>query len=85
MKVLMVCPGNICRSPLAESILREKTRRAGLPHHQRSRRFTADDFQYFDKIYAMAGEFDPAKVDLLMNEVHPDRIIAKYGHPIKIS
>ena len=30
MKILMVCLGNICRSPLAEGILREKVRRAGL-------------------------------------------------------
>ncbi|HEV3411374.1 MAG TPA: low molecular weight protein-tyrosine-phosphatase [Puia sp.] len=114
-RILMVCLGNICRSPLAEGILREKARAAGLdweidsagtngyhtgeaPHHlslkvarhngidisrQRARRFTAADFQRFDKIYAMAGDviddmrriagrqFDPAKVDLLMNEVHP--------------
>jgi protein-tyrosine phosphatase len=111
----MVCLGNICRSPLAEGILREKARAAGLDwqidsagtngyhageaphplsikvarHHgidissQRARRFTAADFQRFDKIYAMAGDvidemrriagrqFDAAKVDLLMNEVHP--------------
>lgn len=115
MKVLMVCLGNICRSPLAEEILRDKARRASLdweidsagtngyhtgeaPHHlsqkvaringldiskQQSRRFTANDFQQFDKIYAMDGnviedmrciagtKFDPGKVDLLMNEVHP--------------
>lgn len=31
MKILMVCLGNICRSPLAEGILREKIRRRGLP------------------------------------------------------
>lgn len=111
----MVCLGNICRSPLAEGILQEKARAAGLrwavesagtngyhngeaPHHlsqkvarlggidisgQRSRRFTAADFQHFDKIYAMAGDvidemrriagrqFDASKVELLMNEVHP--------------
>jgi protein-tyrosine phosphatase len=117
MKVLMVCLGNICRSPLAEGILRDKARQAGLhweidsagtngyhtgeaPHHlsqkvaringldiskQRARRFTADDFQQFDKIYAMAGDvvddmrriagkkFDPTKVDLLLNEVHPGK------------
>lgn len=30
MKILMVCLGNICRSPLAEGILREKIRKAGL-------------------------------------------------------
>jgi protein-tyrosine phosphatase len=117
MKVLMVCLGNICRSPLAEGILRDKARQAGLhweidsagtngyhtgeaPHHlsqkvaringldiskQRARRFTVDDFQQFDKIYAMAGDvvddmrriagkkFDPTKVDLLLNEVHPGK------------
>jgi protein-tyrosine phosphatase len=111
----MVCLGNICRSPLAEGILQQKARAAGLdwevdsagtngyhtgeaPHplsqkvarhngidigRQRSRRFTAADFQRFDKIYAMAGDvvdemrriagrqFEPAKVDLLLNEVHP--------------
>ena len=114
---LMVCLGNICRSPLAEGILQEKAQAAGLdwtvdsagtngyhigeaPHHlsqkvarhngidigsQRARRFTAADFQRFDKIYAMAGDvidemrriagraFDPKKVELLMNEVHPNK------------
>jgi len=30
MKILMVCLGNICRSPLAEGILQEKAFRAGL-------------------------------------------------------
>jgi protein-tyrosine phosphatase len=51
--------------------------------NQRARRFTAADFQQFDKIYAMAGDviddmhriagrqFDASKVDLLMNEVDP--------------
>jgi protein-tyrosine phosphatase len=30
MKILMVCLGNICRSPLAEGILQEKVLQAGL-------------------------------------------------------
>ena len=30
MKILMVCLGNICRSPLAEGILKEKAIKAGL-------------------------------------------------------
>ncbi len=30
MKILMVCLGNICRSPLAEGILQSKAREAGL-------------------------------------------------------
>jgi len=51
--------------------------------HQRARKFTATDFQRFDKIYAMAADvvdemrriagraFDPSKVELLMNESRP--------------
>lgn len=30
MRVLMVCLGNICRSPLAEGVLRHKVKQAGL-------------------------------------------------------
>ncbi len=30
MRILMVCLGNICRSPLAEGIMREKVRESGL-------------------------------------------------------
>jgi protein-tyrosine phosphatase len=33
MKVLMVCLGNICRSPLAEGILRHKVQQRGLSWH----------------------------------------------------
>jgi protein-tyrosine phosphatase len=117
MKILMVCLGNICRSPLAEGILANKIRKAELgwmldsagtnvdyigeaPHHlsqkvalqngidismQRTRRFVADDFNRFDRIYALAedvldemkwiaGEkFDASKADLLMNEIYPGK------------
>jgi protein-tyrosine phosphatase len=115
MKILMVCLGNICRSPLAEGILQQKAGDAGLnwmvdsagtngyhtgepPHHlsikvaklngidisrQRSRKFTATDFEVYDKIYAMAedviddmkriakNKFDDQKVELLLNELYP--------------
>lgn len=117
MNILMVCLGNICRSPLAEGILQQKAWKAGLnwsiesagtngyhtgepPHKlsqkvaklngieicdQRSRRFTGDDFDRFDKIYAMSSDvidemkiiakkkFDASKVDLLMNEAYPGK------------
>jgi protein-tyrosine phosphatase len=117
MKILMVCLGNICRSPLAEGILQHKAWEAGLhwsvesagtngyhdgepPHRlsqkvatqnginicqQRSRRFSAVDFQRYDKIYAMAEDviyemrriagkdFSDKKVDLLMNELYPGK------------
>jgi protein-tyrosine phosphatase len=51
--------------------------------HQRARKFLADDFQRFDKIYAMAGDvleemqwiagkkFEAAKAGLLLNELDP--------------
>ena len=115
MKILMVCLGNICRSPLAEGILQHKAWKAGLkwsvesagtnnyhigeaPHplsqkvaklngidicKQRKRKFVAEDFNRFDKIYAMSADvidemksiarksFDEKKVDLLLNELFP--------------
>ena len=117
MKILMVCLGNICRSPLAEGILQEKAFKAGLtwsiesagtnsyhtgeaPHplsqkvarlhgidisKQRARRFVAEDFEQYDKIYALANDvmseikriagkkFDPKKTVLFMNEMYPGK------------
>jgi protein-tyrosine phosphatase len=117
MKILMVCLGNICRSPLAEGILKHKVQQAGLnwtiesagtngyhtgeaPHRlsqkvaklngidicdQRARQFVKADMDRYDKIYALADDvvdeirriakekFDPARVDLLMNEVYPGK------------
>ena len=111
----MVCLGNICRSPLAEGVLRDKIKKAGLnwevdsagtnhyqtgnaPHklsqkiakdkgidicEQQCRQFIKEDMDRFDKIYVMdmdnykdvkriAGDkWNPAKVDLLLNEAYP--------------
>lgn len=53
--------------------------------NQRARRFVPEDFEVFDKIYALAGDvihdirfiagkkFDAAKVELLMNELYPGK------------
>ncbi len=115
MKILMVCLGNICRSPLAEGILKNKAKKAGLnwtiesagtenyhvghpPHklsqkvaklngidicNQKAQRFVKEDFDRFDKIYAMSDDvmdemkriakdnYDTSKVDLLLNEIYP--------------
>jgi protein-tyrosine phosphatase len=117
MKILMVCLGNICRSPMAEGILEHKAKKAGLnwivesagtngyhigepPHrisqkvaslngidicHQRARQFIPEDFERYDKIYALADDvldeirwiagkkYNPSKVDLLLNELHPGK------------
>jgi protein-tyrosine phosphatase len=116
MKILMVCLGNICRSPLAEGILESKARKMGLdwevdsagtnnsyhigepPHplsqkvakehmldisSQCARAFVVEDFERFDKIYAMSGDimagmkkiarkkFRLEKTELLLNELYP--------------
>jgi protein-tyrosine phosphatase len=117
MKILMVCLGNICRSPMAEGILKQKVEKAGLhwqvgstgtngyhvgeaPHQlsqkvaklhgidiskQRAGRFSPNDFEKYDKIYAMAkdvideirwlagDQYNTSKVDLLMNELYPGK------------
>ncbi len=117
MKILMVCLGNICRSPLAEGILKQKAEAAGLnwvvesagtnglhtgeaPHHlsqkiarqnginistQTSRKFTAEDFDRYDFIYAMAEDvlqdikkisgsrFKKDKADFFLNAYLPGK------------
>ncbi|MBO9619354.1 MAG: low molecular weight phosphotyrosine protein phosphatase [Niabella sp.] len=52
---------------------------------QRSRDFVPEDFEHYDKIYAMAGDvvrdiryqagskFNPGKVELILNELHPGK------------
>ena len=109
-KILMVCLGNICRSPLAEGILKSKTIHLDVvvdsagtsAYHvgeqpdirsieiankygidltsQRARQFSVNDFDEFDKIYAMDSsnyaniislardEKDRNKVDVILNE-----------------
>ena len=113
----MVCLGNICRSPLAEGVLKHKAKEAGLhwqidsagtngyhvgeaPHHlsqkvaklngidicdQRARQFIKEDFDRYDKIYAMADDvldeikwiakekYNSARVDLFLNELYPGK------------
>lgn len=114
MRILMVCLGNICRSPIAEGVLTQKAKEKRLnwtvesagtnsyhtgepPHRfsqkiclangidissQRAKTFTAQDFDRYDKIYALADDVydeikriggrhaDLSKVDFLLNEVH---------------
>lgn len=110
----MVCLGNICRSPLAEGILKSKVNSllaevdsagTGAYHvgelpdkrsieiaktyglditNQKARKFTVDDFDNFDIIYAMdtsnfenilklaRNEIDKLKVKLILNEIFPN-------------
>ncbi|TVQ14196.1 MAG: low molecular weight phosphotyrosine protein phosphatase [Bacteroidetes bacterium] len=115
MNILMVCLGNICRSPLAEGIMKEKAKKYNLQikvdsagtaaYHageypdsrsmevalkngidisdQRARKFRSDDFERFDKIFAMDDSNysnlialaqtpeDKEKVEMILNKVHP--------------
>ena len=117
MKILMVCLGNICRSPLAEGILQEKINSRGLraevdsagtaAYHagekpdprsqaiafkhgidiskQRARKFEGDDFEQFDKIFAMDthnfhdivamanNQHEAEKVEMILNKVYPGK------------
>jgi len=113
-KILMVCLGNICRSPLAEGILKSKldsnftvesagtaayhvgnkpdprsiavARQNGLNiTNQRARKFTKQDFEDFDVIYAMdnsnyqniialaENNQQKEKVKLILNESFPNK------------
>ncbi|MCX8472876.1 MAG: low molecular weight phosphotyrosine protein phosphatase [Sediminibacterium sp.] len=112
-KILMVCLGNICRSPIAEGLMRQKITLYNLPwevdsaavgnyyigkpphqfaqlvckgngidiSHQRARLLTINDFDKFDKIYAMdesifeeakkiAGNHHVNRLDLFLNEIN---------------
>lgn len=113
MKILMVCLGNICRSPLAEGILQSKVhpdkvkvdsagtaayhvgelpdtrsievaRKYGIDiTNQRARKFSVNDFDVFDLIYAMdesnyqnmlalaRNSEDASKVKMILNETNP--------------
>ncbi len=115
MKILMVCLGNICRSPIAEGVLQKKAKEAGLdwtidsagtngyhvgeaPHllsqkvclsnginisSQVSRQFEKEDFDRYDKIFAMAkdvmvdikniarNKFNPEKASLFLEALYP--------------
>lgn len=117
MRILMVCLGNICRSPIAEGVMRHKIQEHGLdwevasagtesyhigeaPHRfsqkiclqngvdissQCARKFVREDFDRYDKIYAMASDVyneikhiggagaDMSKVSLFLNELRPGR------------
>jgi protein-tyrosine phosphatase len=115
-RILMVCLGNICRSPMADGLLRRKVKEenlnvfvdsAGTANYHvgkrpdkrmcdtakqnltsidelRARQFTVEDFNSFDKIYAMDEEnyknilrlaktqSDTQKVELILNELYPN-------------
>ena len=114
MKILMVCLGNICRSPLAEGILKDKSKSLNIivdsagtaGYHinnnpdtrsidiakkyninisnQRARKFSKDDFNNFDVIYAMdtnnysdiinmaQNQTEKNKVRMILNELYPN-------------
>ncbi len=112
MKVLMVCLGNICRSPMAQGILESKLQEAGLSDvvvdsagtsdyhigdppdrravqkskekgidisYYRGRQFGREDFDEFDRIFAMdfsnyenilrlvRDKTDHQKVEMILN------------------
>ena len=116
MNVLFVCLGNVCRSPIAEALLKKKFAEEGIegevcsagfePYHINkppdvkaistgkfygleitglARLFVKEDFDRFDKIYAMDSQNyhdvvelirtkeDVDKIDLIMNTIEPGK------------
>ncbi len=120
MRILFVCIGNICRSPIADGLLNRKVHDVGLdwkvdsagvegyhvgeqPHPfsmqvcmehgvdisaQRARRFSVEDLDQFDVVYAMASDVlkdlerecrrcgvvgKMSKVMLFLNELYPGK------------
>lgn len=107
MKILMVCLGNICRSPLAEGVLRHRLNAAGITHvevdsagtsgHHSgenpdprsvrnakkngvdismlvSRKFSAADFDRFDRIYVMDQSNYNNVMALARNDAHRKKV-----------
>lgn len=116
MRILFVCLGNICRSPIAEGVMKKLSHDHKLnweidsaatnnyhigeaPHKfsqqvcsehgvnismQLARKFSAEDFDKFDLIYAMADDvlseikqisgssFISSKAILFLNELYPN-------------
>jgi protein-tyrosine phosphatase len=128
MRILMVCLGNICRSPLAEGIMSHHAQAAGLnwqvdsagtggwhtgeqPHpmsrkvamkngidisYQKARTFVKEDMLQFDQIFVMdqqnysdvkylsGDNWNPEKVDLLLNLITPgsnQEVPDPWSHP----
>ncbi len=107
MKILFVCIGNICRSPIAEGVMKTKCEQLNLawdidsagthsyhvgsvPHessqliclqnginisNQRARKFAADDFKKFDKIYALATDVYQSLISFCKTKEEQNKII----------
>jgi protein-tyrosine phosphatase len=116
-KVLMVCLGNICRSPMAEGILKHKAEELGIHiivdsagtsnfhegeqpdpramaemaangidiSDQRSRPFTAEDFDRFDHILVMDTSNRTNVVNMARTETDKQkvRLILDHGNAVK--
>ena len=54
-RLLFVCLGNICRSPMAEGVMRTLVEQAGV-QDGRARQIRREDFQDFDLMVAMDSE-----------------------------
>lgn len=116
-RVLMVCLGNICRSPMAEGILKHKAKEAGVEviidsagtsswhqgeqpdgrameemltqgidiSDQRSRPFTAADFDHFDHVLVMDTSNKSNVLSLARNQADADKVklMLDYGNEVK--
>jgi len=88
-RILMVCLGNICRSPLAEGILASKFSIAIAKAHgidisnQKASQFTVNHFSTFDHIYVMDTSNYQNVIQLAKNEIDKNKVslILNQLHP----
>ena len=53
-RICFVCLGNICRSPMAEYMMKEKLREKGIPFERHyAKRVEKEDFHHFDYFICM--------------------------------
>ena len=54
IKILFVCMGNICRSPMAEFVMKEKVKKAGLADEFEIASAAIEDYNIGDPVYPPA-------------------------------
>ena len=91
VKILFVCHGNICRSPMAEFVMKDMVRKAGLEGNpiskRKARQITKEDYDAYDYIIGMdmenmrdlariMGGDSAGKIHLLLDFVGEHRDVA---------
>ena len=71
-RIMTVCTGNICRSPVGEYLIREHARQAGLEVEVASSAIT--DYEIGNPIDTRAGAYSPRAASTPAGTAHPDSL-----------